>query len=169
MELGREVCRPRSPDCGACPLALLCPTRAHGWQQQIPAAGQRLNYEERNELAVVVRRRQQVLLRRCGPEERWAGLWDFPRFAASGAAANDRWITQQVQRQTGVAIRPGPVLTVLRHGVTRFRITLTCREAQYRSGRLRTGAGCAWVDTARLPDYPLSVSGRKISRLLESR
>ena len=80
MELGSTICRPRAPACDACPLAVLCPTQAHGWQQEIPRAKRRPDYEQVHETAVVVRRRGKVLLRRCGPDERWAGLWDFPRF-----------------------------------------------------------------------------------------
>ena len=37
MELGSEVCLPKSPKCDACPVAALCPTRAAGLQDRIPA------------------------------------------------------------------------------------------------------------------------------------
>jgi translation initiation factor IF-2 len=36
------------------------------------------------EAAVVVRKNGAVLLRQCGPDERWTGLWDFPRLDVTG-------------------------------------------------------------------------------------
>jgi A/G-specific adenine glycosylase len=169
MELGSEVCRPRTPQCDACPVAMLCPTRANGWQQQIPVAARRPVYEDRHEVAIVVHRGPHVLLRRCGSDERWAGMWDFLRFPASDGGELDRGLVRKVREQSGIVIRPGLRLTVLQHGVTRFRITLTCHDAQYRSGRVPSDGDWIWVRPRELDRYPLSVPGRKISRLLHAR
>ena len=85
MELGSGMCTPRQPRCLLCPVADLCPTRAAGLQAVIPASPRKLRYEDVHETAVVVRRRGRVLLRRCAEGERWAGLWDFPRFQVKPA------------------------------------------------------------------------------------
>ena len=80
MELGSMICTPRNPKCAMCPLASLCPTCKMGLQNRIPAVRQKTPVEELCEAAVVVERKGVVLLRQCGDDERWAGLWDFPRF-----------------------------------------------------------------------------------------
>ena len=80
MELGSLVCTPRDPACGECPVAKFCPTFASGLQDDVPVKKEKTVYEDVNEAAVVVRKGTRVLLRRCGAGERWAGLWDFPRF-----------------------------------------------------------------------------------------
>jgi A/G-specific adenine glycosylase len=167
MELGSEVCRPRDPACDTCPVVGLCPTAQQGLQDQIPAAKRKLQYEQRLEAAVVVRRNGDVLLRRCGPDERWTGLWDFPRFAVTRqrGAALRKQLEQGVLQRTGVAIQAGQQLAVLKHGVTRFRITLLCHEAQWHRGDAH-GADLAWVPLDQLPAYPLNVTGRKIGDLL---
>jgi A/G-specific adenine glycosylase len=109
-----------------------------------------------------------VLVRRCGREERWAGLWDFPRFVVAhihGAhLANE--IRDNVRRLTGLAVEPGERLATLRHGVTRYRITLACHEATVRHGRLRRDAELRWLAPGELDPLPLSTTGRKLSRLL---
>ncbi len=168
MELGSTLCKPRRPACHICPLTRLCPTRAHGWQDQIPVASKKVRYEEIAEAAVMVRRRQLVLLRRCGPQERWAGLWDFPRFAHDPDLDGGQPLPQQVAELTGVHVHIGPRLTVLKHGVTRFRITLTCYHADYQSGRPRDPQNCRWVPADDLAAYPLSVTGRKLARWIDA-
>ena len=169
MELGSEICTPRDPDCNACPVAPQCAARQQGRQHEIPANTKTMRYEDVHEIAVVVRRRGRVLLRQCAAGERWAGLWDFPRFAVSSGKTRDMQaeIVRRVFDLTGLTIQLGDRLTRVKHGVTRYRITLDCYQSQVLSGRRRGGASqLPWVRMDDLESYPLSVTGRKIGRLL---
>lgn len=165
MEIGSLICTPRNPRCGECPLKALCPTHAAGRQDEIPAAGRKMQYEEITETAVVVRRGDQVLVRQCGVGERWAGLWDFPRFALSSTDANPIELRARTRELTGVDIEPGAELVVLKHGVTRFRITLRCHEATVRRAPRSLPDSVRWVTRAELQTLPLSVTGRRIAGL----
>ena len=170
MELGSRVCTPLRPLCDACPVAPLCPTRASGLQDVVPLPKRKTRYQQVREAAVVVRRRGRILLRRCAPGERWAGLWDFPRFAvrASRGAALHKELIHGTEALAGVRVEPGKRLTTLRHGVTRFRITLVCHEAEYVSSSNRPGGNgtVKWVTPTELEAYPLSATGRRISQLV---
>ena len=166
MELGSLVCTPRSPQCDECPVKSLCPTYGHGWQDQIPAAAKKIVYEDVHEVAVVVRKKNAVLLRRCGEGERWAGLWDFPRFRSEDPTQSPPELEERVRQLTGVRVEDAQWVTEIKHAVTRYRITLSCFEAHYQSGRKRSGEECAWVTVDQLSDYPLSVTGRRIGRLV---
>ncbi len=171
MELGSEVCRPREPLCLICPVQPLCPTSARGWQARIPAAARKENFEDVTEAAVVVwacGEPRRVLLRRCGPGERWAGLWDFPRFAVPDAASVLTELPQRVAASTGVAIEPPRALAVLKHGVTRYRITLHCVTSHARSEALDPKSEARWVPLEELDAYALSSTGRRISELVSS-
>jgi A/G-specific adenine glycosylase len=168
MELGSEICTPRGPRCDQCPVRTLCPTFRLGLQDEIPLPKRKTKYEDRHEVAVIVRRGDRVVLRRCGPDERWAGLWDFPRFPVPARSRDS--LSQQLERAseqlTGLQIRLGQPLATIKHGVTRFRITLDCYEADCTGGRLCGNPDVRWVKIAALEDYPLSVTGRQLSRLL---
>ena len=170
MELGSEICTPKSPHCDCCPVAMLCPTFAQGLQQSIPRPSRRQAIEAVREAAVVVFRRGQVLLRRCGSDERWAGLWDFPRFAVKprGRSQIDEQLTEGVRDLTGITAQPEGKLTTIKHSVTRYRITLECHRANYISGRIRSAGGSSmrWISPRKLDDVPLSTTGRKLGKLI---
>jgi A/G-specific adenine glycosylase len=170
MELGSLVCTPTEPKCGECPLASVCAANAEGLQCEIPLAKPRQVFTELREAAVIVRKNGGVLMRRCGEGERWAGLWDFPRFEleASGPLFAKREIAEKVSLQTGVTCAPGTLLKTLKHGVTRYRITLDCYEAAYVGGRIRTAesAEVRWRPLGHLKELPLSTTGRKIAHLI---
>jgi len=168
MELGSRVCLARGPRCDACPLALLCRARALGLVAEIPAAKAKPPVESRREAAVVVRRGRRVLLVKCPEGGRWAGLWDFPRFAVD--AKHDAGLRNElvagVARLTGVSIEPGECLATIRHGVTRFRITLDCYDAVYQRDSGQSTVPLRWLRADELADYPLSTTGRKLAHLL---
>jgi A/G-specific adenine glycosylase len=168
MELGSRICTPHQPRCDQCPVRSLCPTHAFGLQAAIPTAKKMPRYENVLEAAVIVYRRRQVLVRQCGHGERWAGMWDFPRFSveAEHGLVFDREIQQGVAAIAGVQIRPLHRLAMIKHGVTRFRITLLCHAAEYVSGRMHRGGSLRWLGVRQLHELPLSVTGRKISTLL---
>ena len=172
MELGSEICTPKSPACDRCPVAALCQARERQLVELLPRAAKRTKYEEITEVAVIVRERGRVLVRHCQPGERWAGLWDFPRFSAGSEGDNgmsiERQVPLRIRELAGLEVVAGQRLTTLKHGVTRFRITLHCYEAT----RVKHSPGGAargnvqWVAIDQLTNYPLSVTGRKIARLI---
>ena len=90
-------------------------------------------YTELREAALVIRdSKGRILMRRCAHDERWAGLWDFPRFdvtQCSTSAAESKNVAAQFQVKFGRSILIGKNIHELRHAVTRYRITLKSYEA----------------------------------------
>lgn len=167
MELGSLVCTPREPRCGECPAAALCAAQCAGLQAEIPPPKAKRNFESRCEAAVVVRRVGRVLVAPCGAAGRWAGLWDFPRFTLQTPSKTlpARQLAAALLDALGVRVRMGAKLLTIKHGVTRFRITLDCFTARYRSGA--PPADARWVAPEELAEYPLSTTGRKIAEQLK--
>lgn len=169
MELGSQLCVPGEPRCLLCPVREHCHANRLGLQHQIPAKAQRTKYQDVTEAAILVSRRQRVLVRRCVPGERWAGLWDFPRFpvAAKRESRLRTELANQLADQTGLDVQVGDRIKTIKHGVTRFRITLHCYPTTNVSGRLkRNGQQLRWVSPEELAQLPLSVTGRKLSGLV---
>lgn len=171
MELGSLVCTPSEPHCDECPVRPVCAANSANLQHVIPRAKPKQTFTQLHEAAVVVRKNGSVLLRQCGPSERWAGLWDFPRFAVEGEGPlfAQQEIVAKVRDQTGVTCALGTLLKTLKHGVTRYRIILDCYRAEFVGGRVkpRSDAGICWVALPQLGDYPLNATGRRIASFTE--
>ena len=191
MELGGTVCTVKQPACGSCPVSEHCRAFAEGSQAEIPRPKVRPAVTDVTEACVAVRRADgAVLVRLREPGERWAGLWDFPRFAPpadllagaapvptadgpqrtldlgdDGAGPLRAYLSDRVAEQTGVRCDVGPLLTEIRHGVTRYRIRLLCFAATRTGGRVKPG-GPRWVKPDTLADLPLSKTGRRLADLL---
>ncbi len=169
MELGSLVCTPTSPKCDECPVSPLCGAFQAGLQNEIPKSAAKTKFTAIREAAVIVKKNGRVLIRLCGANERWAGLWDFPRFeiTSEGPLFVREELIAKVQKQTGVSIDPGNLLTTIKHGVTRFRITLDCYAATYSSGKLSSDKNARWIRPVELSELPLSTTGRKLANLVK--
>ena len=171
MELGSLVCTPQNPACHECPVQEICPTHQHGLQEVIPVMAPKRAVTAIREAAVIIQDQSRVLLRRCSPQERWAGLWDFPRFEIrhQRGQALARELHENVFQLTGLQVSTSGCLQVIKHSVTRYRITLSCYQGQLVSPSTagdELADSAEWVPLSDLQDYPLSVSGRKMCQCL---
>src|SRR4051794_24586502 len=168
MELGALVCTPAAPRCGECPLASVCEARRLGQQEEIPARSPAPVTTAVRETAVVVRRGQRVLLVQRPGAGRWAKMWEFPHTELADGETHEAAAERCLRELAGVEAELGGEIVTLRHGVTRFAITLVCLEAVYTGGKFRSAFyECGvWLRPAELAAYPVSVPQRRLIKEL---
>jgi A/G-specific adenine glycosylase len=167
MELGALVCVPGVPRCEACPLSRQCVSRRLNLEKEIPRRATAVAAVPVNEVAIVLRRGGRFLVVQRPSAGLWANLWEFPHRPVEPGQTHER-IAEEVLRDLGFTASVGSELGTLRHGVTRYRITLVCFDAVFVGGRFRSSfyAAGRWVRPAELGDLPLSSPQRRLARLL---
>ncbi len=170
MELGALVCKPKAPSCDRCPVSAFCHAHRLGLEDEIPGRVTRITYSSRIEFGFVVPiiGQDRYLVCRVPTGERWAGLWDFPRWTA-GDTDSSAIAAERLSEQLGSEVRPVSALTTIRHAVTRYRITLEVhRAAAIAADSVKLPAdNYRLLSRDQLGELPLSVTGRKIARLLD--
>jgi A/G-specific adenine glycosylase len=170
MELGALVCTPAAPACGKCPLRGKCVARARGLQATIPLRAAPAKATEVRESAVVVRRGGRLLLVQRPTTGRWASMWEFPHDELTDGETHTQAALRLLRERTSLSVTLGPEIETIRHGVTRFRITMVCFVAVFRQGKFRSEfyADSRWVLPAELASYPVSAPQRILARTLAS-
>jgi A/G-specific adenine glycosylase len=170
MELGALVCTAKAPRCSACPLTKICLAHRLRLQAKIPASSAPLRTVDVQEVAVVVRRGQRVLLVQRPNSGRWAGMWEFPHGTVAKGESHDKAAGRLVQELIGLKIGSLEELLTVRHGVTRFRITMICFEARRLSGMFRSEFYLQgrWLSPDDLGAYPVSAPQRKLANYISS-
>src|SRR5581483_8910103 len=168
MELGALVCTPVSPVCGECPLQLDCVAYRLGAQDRLPTRGTGKQFVAVREAAVVVRRDEKVLLVQRPESGRWPGMWEFPHEELRADEHHEQAAKRLLTELTGMSAAIGPELLTIRHGVTRFRITLVCFEARWLDGvfQSRFYTKSEWLLPAELANYPVSSPQRRLAKAL---
>lgn len=172
MELGSLVCTPRSPNCGKCPVAKWCVANRDGTQDRIPLPKAIPAKTLVREVAVAVRAGDAVLLvQRPTTAKRWAGLWELPHGEVQSGESDAAAAERMVRESTGISVAVGPHLVTVKHGITRYSVTLVCHSAKRIAGEFRPGsyAAAAWVKTSDLDEYPTSSPQRKLLKLMGPR
>jgi A/G-specific adenine glycosylase len=171
MELGALVCSP-APACAACPVTEHCAAKRRGLQARIPAPPKSPRVEQVREVAVAVRRRDKMLLLQRSDQGRWAGMWEFPRGAAPEGASPAQ-AARGLLDSLGIRAALGREIITIRHAVTRFRIALTCLEADYQGGRVhargvqaRGYRAARWLPLTELTSVPSSRPQRRLAAAL---
>jgi A/G-specific adenine glycosylase len=168
MELGALVCTPAAPNCGECPLRTKCHARRLGLQESIPYRPTAPQTVDVQESAVVLRQGPRVLLVQRPEGGRWARMWEFPHGELTNGETHEQAALRLLRTLTGFDGQLGRELTTIRHGVTRFAITLVCFEANALDGEFRSSfyQQARWLEPIELSAHPVSAPQRRLARLL---
>jgi A/G-specific adenine glycosylase len=178
MEIGSQVCSPKAPACQGCPLKRHCKAHLTGMTDVIPAAKPKKTITELREIGFLICDPQgRWLLRRRQSSERWAGLWDFPRYDCTDCQGDSSSI-EHASKEFGNVYGSKPTVLSecfsVKHSVTRYRILLRCYLTKL------DGAGAIdkkrvaardetirWCQTQELDLLGLSSSARKVADWLK--
>lgn len=141
MELGQVVCRPKDPDCLACPVARFCKTRK---PSALPVKARKVAITAVTEHALWARDAtgRVLLARENGP--RRTGLWKLPVRDAAEVAD-----LRELMRES--------------YAITRYKVELAIHEAKERS----TKTGETWHETDTLDTLAMAAPHRRaLERLL---
>lgn len=163
MELGAMVCRPRDPDCPACPLRGGCAAAAAGEPERFPLPAVKRPVETIELVAVVVERDGAVLLfRRPDEAELLGGFWELP-----WAERGDGDVASALARRYGGRWRvdPEPAGRV-RHTITWRRLEIAVHRATLAAGdTIAEHREAGWFDGAGRASLPLPAPVVKVLRV----
>jgi len=148
MDLGATLCRPRKPDCPACPLAADCRAHALGAPEKFPARVQRKPLPVKHTLMLMIRdARGRVLLMQRPPAGLWGGLWGLPECAPEDS------VPGFCRDTLGLKIETEDAWPEVRHGFSHFHLHITPIPARITgtSGKTMEETATVWYNP-RKPD-----------------
>ncbi|MFW5901685.1 MAG: A/G-specific adenine glycosylase [Thermodesulfobacteriota bacterium] len=164
MELGALVCKPRSPDCGRCPIGKWCSARLQDKAAHYPVREQRKPVPcHRMAIGVVVKAGRLLIVKR--PVDRMlGGLWEFPGGVVGPDEAAEEACVRWVRESLGLSVTVDSRLTSVRHAYTHFKIIADVFICRYAGGRVRRTEAAAhcWAHIEALSKYPFAGAQHKI-------
>lgn len=128
MELGALVCTPRQPDCARCPVAADCVARSEGLTDQLPIRKPPPATVLVTARVALVLDRGRALGARIPVGEINAGQVELPGGGMLlDVTAED--LPTAIQQRFAARLQTGPSLGVVRHAITRHRITVHAHAA----------------------------------------
>lgn len=172
MELGRTVCKPRSPLCAQCPIRQHCLAFARGTQDERPVKTPRAATPHYDVAAGIIWNKNGRLLIAQRPlEGLLGGLWEFPGGKVEPGESLPDCLQRELREELAIEVRVGDLFTVVRHGFTHFRITMHTFTCHYISGPPQAIGvrDWAWVTLEQLEGYSFGKADREVIAALRAR
>ena len=169
MDLGREICTPRSPRCGVCPLADVCVAHAMGREEDLPTRPPRRVVPHYTVTAGIIWGEDGRILLAQRPEDAMlGGLWEFPGGKVEPGESLPTCLQRELMEELGILVHVGPPVGTVRHAYSHFRITLHAFHCRITRGEPQAlgVAAFRWVTPAEVEQFPLSRADTKIVDLL---
>ncbi len=113
-----------------------------------------------------------MLITKLRPDApRWAGMWLFPNAEVSATETPETAVARALHSAVGLRGEATGLLCVVRHTVTRFRITLDAYRTSVSGGvaRALTVSEFAWKQPDELRALAMPKAHRRIAEHLSSR
>ncbi len=163
MELGALVCRPRSPDCTACPLAGECRACSNGTTAEYPQRDAAKKIPHRHQAVGVIVKAGRMLVIRRPTTGFLGGLWEFPAVAAAEGPEASAGVAVALREETGLAVAVLRPLTRIRHAYTHFTLSADVYLCRFVGGRVRhrPDRDHRWVTLRALKRLPVHKANLK--------
>ncbi|HEU4717360.1 MAG TPA: A/G-specific adenine glycosylase [Bacteroidia bacterium] len=109
MEFGALQCVPRNPDCAVCPFVQQCEARKKNTIALLPVKAKKTKTRDRYFNYIVIRRGENVLLKKRTGNDIWKNMYDFPLVETEKPVSPEKLFSlEEVKAITG---NKKPVLT----------------------------------------------------------
>ncbi len=154
IELGALICQ-KKPRCDECPIKRGCLAYKRGMVDKLPKKREKIVYENKVRIVLVIRHKEEVLVKRCGPKEIMEDLHEFPY--VDGDKEDE--VTFLLEKW-GISTTNMQKLPKVKQFFTRFRFTLYPRSFQVE--KMQKIPGYFWISLSEIGKLSFSSGHRKI-------
>lgn len=171
MELGALVCRPKNPDCSACPFAPHCLALKYDIipERPIPKKSKKITPIE---MATGILFHQGLLyIQQRLADDVWGSLWEFPGGRMKKNEVPEETVVREFLEETDFEVQVESKITTTIHHYTRYRVTLHCFFVKLvlpgSDPVLHAAQDFRWVPFEALQKYAFPAGHRKLISFLE--
>lgn len=174
MELGQTVCRPKNPDCAACPVSAHCLAYERGTQSERPVKRKPAPTPHYDVTAGMVwNDAGEVLIAQRPLDGLLGGLWEFPGGKQEDGETLPECLKRELREELAIEVDVGRLFVVVKHAFTHFKITLhafTCAYVEKDGPPQALGVrDFAWVHPDALDEYSFGKADREVIAELRRR
>lgn len=165
MDMGAQVCIPRKPKCGNCPLQSECRSFALGIQEQRPVRSASQQIPLREFAAAVIQQGGRVLLVQRPTNGLLGGMWEFPNVSLSSSRKARAVLRRGLKTELGFDLPLSKLTGSYEHVYSHFRARLLVYNAAMngRPPKLETEQAYLWLPIKKLNQMPMGKLDRRIA------
>jgi A/G-specific adenine glycosylase len=168
MELGALICRPKNPDCNACPVASFCLAFKTKDQAKFPVTIRARETPEYHISVAVIFKNERVLITRRKSDGLLGGLWEFPGGRRQEGEPADIACIRNIKEKINLNIDNLDFMTHVNHAYSHFKIQIDVFRCRFKSGRvaLHGPVDYRWILLDEIAEFPFHAAHHKFIPML---
>lgn len=164
MDLGREICTPKNPDCNVCPVMGYCKAFVENSVDKYPVRHKRKLRPHYNVAVGIIWKNDKILISKRRENGLLGGLWEFPGGKLLENESAPDCLVREVREELNIVVIPGEFITRIKHAYTHFSITLDAYHCEYLNGTPQPIAcdDWRWITPDKIKSLPFPQANHKL-------
>ncbi len=171
MELGALVCRPKNPDCPACPLSPHCLALKYDLIPERPIPKKSTKIIPINMATGLLLHKGLVYIQQRLADDVWGSLWEFPGGRMEKDERPEQTVIREFLEETEFDIQVEEKITTTIHHYTRYRVSLHCYLVSLTQPDsdpvLHAAQDFHWLPFSEIKQYAFPAGHRKLINFLD--
>ena len=134
MDLGREVCKPQSPNCIYCPLYKNCKANNQGNIENFPYKKTTKKVPQYNVVVGLIFKNNKFVISRRLKGKLLGNLWELPGGKINGNETKLECLKREIKEELDIEICNAKNLGIVHHQYSHMKLHITLIKCRYKSG-----------------------------------
>jgi len=168
MDLGREICKPKQPNCELCPLNLECLSYKNNTIHLYPIKAVNKKIPKYNVVVGLIRKNKKFLISKRFKNKFLGGLWELPGGKIKKGESARQCLKREIKEELDITVHIANKLGVVKHQYSHFRVSIILYECQYRLGTAKALASeeIKWITNNQKKLFAFPSATHKLFQLI---
>lgn len=134
MDLGREICRPKRPNCLLCPLNIKCLSYQNNTSHLYPIKIDRKSIPKYDVVVGLIKKKNKFLISKRLKNKFLGGLWELPGGKIKKGESPRQCLEREIKEELNIAVKNYNRIGVVNHQYSHFKVSIRLYECEHESG-----------------------------------
>jgi len=169
MDLGREVCKPQSPNCIGCPLKKNCKARNQGNVEKFPYKKNNKTLPHYDVVVGLIWKNNKFVISRRLKDKLLGNLWELPGGKIKKDETKLECLNREIKEELDIEICNATEIGIIHHQYSHMKLSITLFNCQYKSGiaKALSSQGIKWITYNEKKDFAFPNATHKLFKLIQ--
>ena len=167
MDLGREICKPKNPNCLLCPLHLECLSYQHNTVNAYPVKQNRKPIPAYDVAVGLIKRKNKFLISKRLKNKFLGGLWELPGGKIKTGESPQECLEREIKEELNIRVEIHDKIGTVNHQYSHFKVNIMLFISEYNKGQLTavTSQDIKWIAINQINNYTFPKATHKLFNL----
>ena len=170
MDLGREICKPKNPNCKVCPLNSKCLSYKNNTTHIYPLKVDRKKIPQYDVIVGFIKNNNKFLISKRLNNKFLGGLWELPGGKIKKGESEKKCLIREIKEELDINIKIKKKLGKVNHQYSHFKISITLYECDYEFGKAKALASeeIQWITKNQKNEFAFPSATHKLFKIIKN-